>query len=184
MAGMRAFHRWFGLVGAVFMIFIATTGLALQLDLWITGNPVPGSEIEAPPSSTLDQPRAAEVGRLAAAAVDAAERVRPGLQVRRVELAFGSGGVRATVGLPGPFADHVALDPTTGRVLQERRMTPGWHGWLQDLHAGYRFGLVGRLISVAMAVALLVLGITGLVIYVELYRRRRRAGRTALFWRR
>ena len=180
---MRAFHRWFGLVSAVLLTFIALTGLALQVDLIVTGNPVPGSEHVADPAPVA-LPAARAIGDLTARAIDAARLARPALSINHVELSFTPQGPRALVGLPGPFADHVMSDPVTGRVLPEHRMTPGWHGWLQDLHAGYRFGIVGRLLSAAMAIALLVLSVTGLVVYVDLYRRRWRAGRRALFWTR
>lgn len=181
-ADMRAFHRWFGIVGAVFMIFIALTGLALQIDLVVTGNPVPGSEHAAAPRPG-PLPADAEIGRLAAASIAAARRARPAMVVEHLDLAFTPGGVRAVAGAASPFGDHLTLDARTGAVLPEWRLTPGWHNWLQNLHAGYSFGPVGRVLSAIMAVSLLALGVTGLIVYFDLYRRRRRGGRVNPLWK-
>jgi uncharacterized iron-regulated membrane protein len=180
---MRAYHRWFGIVAAVFMIFIAATGLALQVDLIVTGNPVPGSE-PAPPPIAADPPTPAAAGAIVARALAAARRADPALAVAHADISFAHGGSRVTLGGAGPFAAAVNYDPASGAITPLQPLKPGWHNWLQDLHAGYVFGPIGRAISMTMAVSLLVLGITGLLLYLDMFKRRRRTGRTAFFWKR
>jgi uncharacterized iron-regulated membrane protein len=180
---MRAYHRWFGIVAAVFMIFIAATGLALQIDLIVTGNPVPGSEPPPLPIAT-DPPPPSAAGAIVSHAIVAAHRANPALAIAHADISFSRGGSRVTLGGAGPFAAAVSYDPATGAITPLRPLKPGWHNWLQDLHAGYVFGPIGRAVSIAMAISLLVLGITGLLLYLDMFKRRRRAGRAAFFWKR
>jgi uncharacterized iron-regulated membrane protein len=58
-----------------------------------------------------------------------------------------------------------------------------YHNLLQNLHAGYQFGLAGRLISVALGLSLLVLSVTGFTVYLDMFKRRQKAGKKAVFWR-
>lgn len=179
---MRAYHRWFGLASAVFMIFVAATGLGLQIDLWITGNPVPGSELpQSAPTGVL--PASPQLEADLARMIAIARIKRPDLPIQHVDISVSPTGDQAQIGAAGPFGPQLTLDLKTGAVLPQHQLSPGWHGWLQDLHAGYRFGLVGRIISALIAVSLLVLGITGLFLYMSLYSKRRKAGRSAMFWK-
>lgn len=57
------------------------------------------------------------------------------------------------------------------------------HYLLQDLHAGYFMGHFGRAFSMLMALGLLTLSITGIVMYVQLYKSRKRLNRHGLFWK-
>ncbi|HEX7655717.1 MAG TPA: PepSY domain-containing protein [Sphingomonas sp.] len=180
---MRAYHRWFGIVAALFMIFIAATGLALQIDLIVTGNPVPGAEPPAPPAAA-DPPAPAVAGQIVSRAITATRRANPRLAIDHADITFAQAGPRVTLGGAGPFAPAVSYDAATGKMTPIRQLEPGWHNWLQNLHAGYVFGPIGRAVSIAMAVSLLLLGVTGLLIYLDMFRRRRRAGRHSFFWRR
>ena len=61
----------------------------------------------------------------------------------------------------------------------------GWkeHEVMKEIHRGDFFGLPGRLLDLFAGLSLIFLCVSGLVMYVDLWRRRRRGGRTALLWK-
>ena len=179
----RAFHRWAGTFAALFLAFLALTGVALQLDLWIGGRPPPGSEERAPAPPPIALPDDATLSAMLTTATRAMRERHPQAQARSIQLDLGAKPRAIVIGGVGPEAPRVTIDLLTGRDVPQPKRSANFHNLLQDLHAGYRFGLVGRLISVAVGVALLVLSITGLTVYLDMFRRRRKAGKREVFWR-
>lgn len=59
----------------------------------------------------------------------------------------------------------------------------GLHNTLQDIHAGYFMGTTGRVLSILMATGLLVLSITGIVMYFQMISMRKRINRHGFFWK-
>ena len=59
----------------------------------------------------------------------------------------------------------------------------GLHGILQDIHAGYVFGTAGRILSILLACGLLVLSVTGIVMYVRMYKMRKKGNRHGWLWK-
>jgi uncharacterized iron-regulated membrane protein len=60
----------------------------------------------------------------------------------------------------------------------------GWreHEYMKQIHRGDALGLPGRLMDVFAGLSLVFLSASGLLMYADLLRRRRRGGRTQLFW--
>jgi hypothetical protein len=60
----------------------------------------------------------------------------------------------------------------------------GWqeHELMKRIHRGDAFGVPGRLMDLFAGLSLIYLSISGGVMYVQLWWRRRAGGRTALFW--
>lgn len=177
---MRNIHRWLAPVPALFMIFIAATGIGLQLDLLLSGNSPPGSEPAPSPASSPSQAVTPEqMHRMLDVLVRAAAAESPSLALNRVQLDFAGPRPQASVGRP---PDSVKFDLSSGDRIIEPPRPVDLHFILQDLHAGYAFGMPGRLLSLALGVVLLILGVSGLWVYVDMYRRRSRNGRRSLFW--
>ncbi|MDK2770011.1 MAG: PepSY domain-containing protein [Sphingomonas sp.] len=179
---LRTYHRWLAIISGIFMIFIALTGIALQLDLWITGTPPPGAERNDAPPPHRAMPDRAAVARMTDT-VFAAMATRTDVSVERIEFNFAAPAPFATVGSANPFGPAIRIDARTGAELPVEKMDTGLHGILQDIHAGYFFGLPGRILSVLLGVGLLVLSFTGLKVYFDLYLRRRKIGKKNPFWR-
>lgn len=180
---MRRIHRWVGLVSALFMVFVAGTGLALQVDLWATGTPPPSlphaSAPPPPPAALPDDAALTATLQRAAGLVRNQSAVTP----RQLTLTWGSEGITVTAEGSGPDTAKLVIDPEGQSQLRRPPPMPhGYHMELQDLHAGYVLGTAGRVLSVVLALALMGLGVTGLVVYLDLFRRRRAAGRRGLFW--
>ncbi len=60
----------------------------------------------------------------------------------------------------------------------------GWreHEIMKQIHRGDAFGVPGRFMSLFAGLSLIFLSISGAVMYIDLWRRRRRGGKAALFW--
>ena len=63
-----------------------------------------------------------------------------------------------------------------------------WVGWLHHIHSGTEFGPIGVIISMLSGLALLFFAISGLWMYIELYRGRlmrpaRNADKSRFFWK-
>lgn len=176
---MRRWHRWVALPAGLFLLFIAVTGVLLHLDMIRLGQKPPGHD-EAGPAATAPIPSDAElavmIARLAVAA-----RNETSIKVRVLQVDLSGRDVVLTAGAGGPpGSPQIKLDATTGRRIVEPPPPTDFHFILQDLHAGYFFGWTGRIISVLCGMALIVLAISGLQIWWDLRRRRKKGG---FFWK-
>lgn len=179
---MRAYHRWFGLASALFMIVIAVTGIALHLDLWVTGEPPPGADLQRR-GGPVTVPARSRVEAAVGEALDRAHAETPDLEVRQVQILFTPDGMRVSAGGAGPYAERIDYDPTARTIRRVPAKSVARRLFLQDIHAGYIAGQGGRVLSFLAGVSLLLLGVSGLYIYSDLYFRRRKAGKKAPFWR-
>lgn len=178
---MRVWHRWVGFPSAVVLVFIALTGVGLQIEQMLVP-PQPGhgpSRVSS--KSTL--PADADLSAMVVRAARSARQHNPHLAPERIELAFTGAAGKATVGALAPFGPHITIDPATGAVIPEA--LPGFdlHLFLLDLHAGFEFGLLGHALSVAAGLALLTLCLTGLKVYFDMFIRRSRLAKHNPFWR-
>lgn len=175
----RRWHRWIALPAAMFLLFVSTTGLLLHLEvartasLAATGNQPPGLPV-------ADLPDGPTVEAMMVRVFNEARR-EPNFTVASVSLTFTPGVVigSAADGI-GPDARRIEIDASTGERIAERADPMELHFFLQDIHAGYRFGWWGRMVSILCGLSLLVLAISGLQIWYDSYRRRKNR---ALFWK-
>lgn len=172
---MRRWHRWAAIPAGLFLFFVALTGVLLHLDMMRLGQHPPGhgpqvsEQVQALPSD-------ADLAEMVARLADAARR-DPALKVKvlRIDLS----GPRVTlVADPGgpPGTPGIRLDAVTGKRIAHPSPAAGYHYVLQDLHAGYALGWPGRILSVLCGISLMVLAATGLQVWWDMRRRRRKAG--------
>jgi uncharacterized iron-regulated membrane protein len=196
----RSFHRGVAVVAAAFLLVIAISGVLLSFDSLAFGiyrglypdrlvggfSPV-GTVGDY--SSPLDDAALPAMLRQTLTAYRASGEVGP---IKVVRLRFfagmpqgiivaGSGDATrqsifnaqtgAPAGLSGPNY------PYTGFPL-------GWqlHEWVKKVHRGDAFGIPGRIMSLLSGLSLAFLSVSGVSLYLDLLRRRRRAGRKRLFW--
>jgi uncharacterized iron-regulated membrane protein len=196
----RSFHRGVAVVAAAFLLVIAISGVLLSFDSLAFGiyrGLYPDRLVDgfAPLgmvgdySSPLDDAALPAMLRQTLTAYRASGQVGP---IKVVRLRFfagmpqgivvaGSGDATrqsifnaqtgAPAGLSGPNY------PYTGFPL-------GWqlHEWVKQVHRGDAFGIPGRVMSLLSGIALAFLSVSGATLYLDLLRRRRRAGRKQLFW--
>jgi len=125
---MRKWHRWCSVIFAVFLLWIAATGILSQIVPWFDHGGHHSASAAAPafvcPADYTCRPKAPP------------------------------GGVRA------------------------------WVGFLHDLHSGASFGPVGIWISILSGFALVFFGVSGLWMYIQMWRNRRsRSLKPSWFWK-
>ena len=181
---MRKIHRWLAPIPALLLIFIAVTGIFLQVDLMLSGNPPPGSAPPAPSAAArpLDAVSPEQMHRMLDLAIQAATSSAPGTAIARMELDFAAPRPVATLVLGSATGQRLPVDLTTGQPLVGASREEDLHFVLQDLHAGYVLGSAGQWLSMACGLVLLTLGLSGLWVYVDMYRRRVKNGNGRLFW--
>lgn len=69
---------------------------------------------------------------------------------------------------------------TIGQSPAQRK--PSIVGFLHHLHSGEEFGPVGVLVSLAGGLALLFFTISGMWMYIDMFRRRKSAKKHGIFW--
>jgi uncharacterized iron-regulated membrane protein len=153
-------HLWSGIFLAVYAVVIGITGSALvfkdQMDRSL--QPSLYHVASGPRLTTLDE------------AVRRIQSVRPGWTVFALvdfdhpEQAA-SAYLRATSGKGTPNFRVVSFDPKTGQVLLDRLRYAGLLGWLNNLHVYLLSGEMGLLVSGWMGVGLLLLCLTGLILW-------------------
>jgi uncharacterized iron-regulated membrane protein len=112
--------------------------------------------------------------------------------VKVIRLRYFAGMPQGVIVTGDEESRQLAFNAATGR--RASLSGPGYpvtgqpFGWQEDqivkqIHRGDFIGLSGRWISLFAGLSMLFLSISGAVMYFDLWRRRRRTGRRALFWR-
>ena len=81
-------------------------------------------------------------------------------------------------------AGFVCPETMTCRVKPDPDSASAWVSYLHHLHAGEEFGAIGTILSILSGFALLFFAISGLTMYIQMYRRRshRRSHPKRIFW--
>lgn len=178
----RKWHRWVAFPATLFLIFVATTGMALAITEFFgedealrerTRNVV--SPVgTASPAAVWEEP----IGR----AVMAVNAAAPGAPIDRMTVQFKGDHPTVTVftGKPQGGEDRkYVVSATTGKIdLVE---TYADKPLLNRLHSGEAFGDGGLVVAILWAAALLFLSITGLIIYLKI-RKPNPVGIEKVFW--
>lgn len=195
----------------VFLAWVAGTGALLALDeltqpAQILFGPnanaaLPGAaEQEANNSGSLANAMPlsqADISRWMAASIQSALTLSssPTLPDIQLQLRMQDDQPQGTVTWGGADGRTVLVNAATGSVVMSSVKTPTspavdsytmWrnrvHFVLKDLHSGAIIGLPGRLIDLLSGLAFVVLSVTGIVMYLDMLKARRKVGRKDLFW--
>lgn len=178
----RIFHRWLGAVAALFLLFAGTTGVLVAASEFFGEEEAERERLRDVESAvTTDAPASAWTEPLLRAMATVAKRA-PGAPVDRVELK--PKGDHPTIeirtGLRGGGEDRrYVLDARTGELLGEAAYVDKPLLW--RLHSGEAFGDGGLVAAMLWGIALVVLTISGVVVYWHM-RRPGATGWRRLFW--
>jgi uncharacterized iron-regulated membrane protein len=195
----RTLHRTFSVACALFLTILVASGLWLAVESLVFGYRMADQFAEAkatgrPPSMPGDAFTPlpdAEVPQWARATISSYAENHPGLPPRAVRLRIYAGYAQGVVISGESEARQLVYNARSGAPMRETEpgypavgFPFGWqaHQWAKQVHNGSMIGLTGRGISLLSGLALLYLSISGIVMYLRLYRRRARNGRRALFW--
>ena len=146
---MRKWHRWLSVFFGVFILFIAATGLASHwAALWPENASAPAVVATAQAHEAMGGMPAMSAAALPSASSPASLAAAPFV-------------------CPENWRCRAAPPETGPRA---------WVGFFHHLHSGEEFGPVGTAISVLSGAALVFFAISGLWVYVRMWRERARRG--------
>lgn len=197
----RTLHRATSLACAVFLAVVTVSGLwlaveSLGMGFYLSSHMKKGPDgrpqfVMGPdPASPLSD---AELPKMLDASVGGYHALKSDGQIKVIRLRHYGGmpqGVIVT-GDEGGEVRQLVFNAATGRrvSLTEPGFPKvgfpfGWqaHQTAKAIHSGEFFGLPGRLIDFIAGFALVYLSVSGMVIYVELWSRRRKAGLSKPLW--
>lgn len=181
-AGWRKWHRWVGFAAAPFLLFAALTGIVAGISEMTSEDEAAReaarervSEVKLPAPPTA-------VGDPLAKALTAAASRAAGAPVDKVLIDFKADPPTVTIylGKPGGGEDRKLVhNARTGEFLREERYVD--KPFLTRVHSGEAFGDWGLVFGTAWGLSLVVLLVTGLVIYFAM-RKPDQKGLGRLFW--
>jgi uncharacterized iron-regulated membrane protein len=197
----RALHRSIALGMTLFLTVLVLSGFDLAFEsLYFahynathatrlpSGRIVPGT-LGFDPSSPLQVDALPGMLDRTLAAYRTAE---PGTAIRVIRLRQFGTMLQGVVITDGDPARQRVFDTATGaRASLTEAGYPdtgfpfGWqaHQWAKSVHRGDFFGLPGRVISLLAGLSMIYLSVSGIVLYVSMWRKRAKSGRKALFWK-
>lgn len=204
---MRTLHRWIMTVTVILLLYLALSGLLLQgLDLIVLGQPGPkhaadlksirefafgppyfsvltGVDETAPTLAEADLPAALNV------AFAATRRLIPDGPLTSMEVRRAGDILQVVViaGASDATARELTFDARSGELMEDRPAArpadpQSTHDAIKDWHRGNIVGITGVWLNFGTGTALLLLCISGIWIYFQMQRRRRRTGRHGWFW--
>jgi uncharacterized iron-regulated membrane protein len=187
----RTLHRGTSIVAAVFLSIVMLSGTWLAVESLCFGlynaahQPGPGTPRVNPISPLPD----AAVATMLATTLAAYEAAMPDVSARVIRLRYYGGMPQGVVVTGKQEATQLVFNAATGRRASETEpgypptgFPFGWqaHQWAKKIHRGDIFGLSGRLMDLFAGLSMVYLSISGIVMYYELWSKRRRAGRSRL----
>jgi uncharacterized iron-regulated membrane protein len=178
----RRWHRWIGFPAVIFLLFAAITGIL------VAGTEFFGEEEALREATrdlvspvTLQSPPAVWSEPIARAlATAAAQRGNAPMDKIIVEFKGEHPRVSVFTGKPAGGEDRkLVVDARSGALLSSE--TYADKPFLYRLHSGEAFGDGGLVLAMLWGLTLIVLTITGLIIYLQM-RRRNLTGIRRIFW--
>jgi hypothetical protein len=198
----RSTHRAVSILAAVFLLVVSISGTLLSLDTVALGiygmthtnagrysrfpvgmigdlsSPLPDAKLPAMLSTTISSFNAA----------------KGDLPIKVLRLRYFAGMPQGLIISGGATADdtkQIVFNTDTGKTASMTEPSYpyqgfpfGWeeHEFMKQIHRGDALGIPGRLMDLFAGLSLIFLSASGLVMYVDLLRRRIRGGRKQLFW--
>lgn len=179
----RKWHRWVGFPAALFLIFAAVTGFLVAFTEFF-------GEDEALREATRDQVSAVTVASPASAYVDpttkaiaTAATISAGAPIDKIQLQFKGETPTVTIftGKPTGGEDRkLVFNATTGALITNESYAD--KPFLNRLHSGEAFGDGGLVAAMFWAIALVILTVSGFIVYLTMRGKRELTGIKRFFW--
>ena len=179
----RRWHRWIGFPAAVFLVFAAVTGFLVAFTEFFgadeqlreaTRDLVSPVSVSSPPEAWSTP---------IARALASAHQTSPSAPIDKIEVQFKGDAPTVTVftGKPAGGEDRKLVFSAKTGVLMTNEVYAD-KPFLYRLHSGEAFGDGGLVVAMFWALALAVLGSTGLWIYWTMRGKRELKGIKQVFW--
>jgi uncharacterized iron-regulated membrane protein len=195
----RSLHRWVSITAALFLMVVSATGTLLSIDSLSLGiyqltHKSAGKYSRFPIgmigdfSSPLSDTKLPTMLETTLAAYHSTQDDMP---IKVLRIRYFSGMPQGVIVTGGDDTRQLVFNADTGR--RASMTEPGYpdvafpFGWeehelVKQIHRGDAFGVPGRLMDVFAGLSLVFLSLSGLIMYLDLWRRRWRAGRKQMFW--
>ncbi|WP_206240515.1 PepSY-associated TM helix domain-containing protein [Novosphingobium terrae] len=191
----RQLHRWIAVTASLFVIWLTVSGLLLSLDN--VGANIHTALNGARASSAFDGDQSsplndAQLAPMLATTLSAFHRQQPGTGIKVLRLRSFVGYPQGVVIAADAETTQHVYNANTGAAMKmwepgypDLSFPSGWelHQALKRFHRGDMFGLTGRWLVLLSGLSLLYLSVSGVVMYLQLWQRRRKNGRSELFWK-
>jgi len=192
----RDLHRWTAVIAGIFIIWITLTGLALSVDNFgafvlgqINGPPKGIDPFAGDWSSPMTD---AELPLMTRTTLAAFQRAEPGTAIKVLQLRHFAVYAQGAVVAADKGTSQLVFNTANGQ--RQSMSEPGypklgfpsgweWHQRMKQLHRGDYFGMPGRWMDTIGALAMVYLTLSGIVMYIQLWLKRRRKGQSALSWK-
>jgi uncharacterized iron-regulated membrane protein len=189
----RTLHRGGAVIAAAFLTVVALSGTLLavgsvgvSVNKALQGGKRPGltADVSAPLTD-------AELPGMLTQTLDGYHRILPDASARVIRLRYFAGMPQGIVVSDEAEARQFAFNAATGKQVSLAEpnypITGQPFGWQEDqivkqIHRGDMFGMTGRWLSLLTGLAMLYLAVSGAAIYLDLWGKRAKAGKKALFW--
>jgi uncharacterized iron-regulated membrane protein len=182
LAFWRKWHRWIGFPAALFLLWAAATGFLVAFtEFFGADEALREATRDLVSPVTVASPQASWTDPLARALATVATRAN-GAPVDKIEEQFKGAQPTITIftGKPTGGEDRkFVIDARTGLLLSEE--TYADKPLLYRLHSGEAFGDGGLVVAMTWGMTLIVLTVTGLIIYLKM-RRPNLTGIKKVFW--
>ncbi len=175
---IRLIHRWISFPLILFLFLVTATGVVLQVEEL---GEIGGGGGQPPATSAI--PADAELAALVTTATAAARSSRADFPAQNLLLDFSGGKQKARFGITPRGGASIEVDLRSGATKVIDKPRPSLHGFMVQLHTGRMFGPIGLIVMGVVSLIFLVLTVTGFIVYLDMWRRRKVAGKTELFWK-
>ncbi|HVR90191.1 MAG TPA: PepSY domain-containing protein [Novosphingobium sp.] len=177
----RKIHRWLSVIGILFFLNVAATGI------WLQGEALFGeeeAEQEAAAAMTSAVSLSAPTDGLAMSLDKARAAVLRGFgdrPVAGIDWIIKAPVPTLVVHLDGAAPVKVTVDARSGAILKSEA---DGESWILRLHTGEILGDGGKALGLAWGLALLAMSVTGILVYLQMLRSKRGAAAQVRGWRR
>ena len=195
----RSLHRWVSIAAALFLMVVSVSGTLLSIDSFALGlyqltHKSAGKYSRFPPGMVADYSSPLADAKLPAmldTTLSALHATQGDTLIKVLRLRYFSGMPQGVVITSGDDTRQLVFNAETG--VRASMTEPGYpnvafpFGWeehelVKQIHRGDAFGVPGRLMDVFAGLSLVFLSISGLIMYLDLLRKRWRAERKQMFW--
>ncbi len=182
----KSLHRIISVAASIFIIAIAFTGTWLGFEsTWHTFIKV---DFRADATKALSDD---QVRHIAAAALADFRKAEPTTPIKVLRVRNYGGMNQGAVVTGGPVTRQILYNADTGAIATLTE--PGYpesgfpfgtqvHENIKHFHSGDMFGIPTRVMNLLAGLALIYLSVSGIVMYVQLWLRRKKNGKTAPVW--
>jgi uncharacterized iron-regulated membrane protein len=178
----RQWHRWIGWIAALFLTWAGGTGVIVAAREFWGADEALREVTRALVSPVQTTSAAGAVGDPVARVMASAAKAAPGAPIDKIEVQFKGKQPTVTVftGKPAGGEDRkLVFDATTGALLRNEDYAD--KPFLTRLHSGEAFGDGGLVVGMLWGFALVLMSVSGIVIYLRMHRPNR-IGLKKVFW--